>query len=104
MDVSTRNVEVEAILANPDRKILPGMYGVVEINTGVATEYLTVPQTAISYNPYGNLVYILKENHRGLGTGFANFMSGEIGQLIFKRAYLAPSFKFLSIRPVKLNE
>ncbi len=61
VDVSTRNVEVEAILANPDRKILPGMYGVVEINTGVATEYLTVPQTAISYNPYGNLVYILKE-------------------------------------------
>lgn len=51
-----------------------------------------------------DLVYILKENHRGLGTGFANFMSGEIGQLIFKRAYLAPSFKNLSIRPVKLNE
>lgn len=51
-----------------------------------------------------DLVYILKENHRGLGTGFSNFMSGEIGQLIFKRAYLAPSFKNLSIRPVKLNE
>ncbi len=51
-----------------------------------------------------DLVYILKENYRGLGTGFANFMSGEIGQIIFKRAYLAPSFKNLSIRPVKLNE
>lgn len=51
-----------------------------------------------------DLVYILKENHRGLGTGFANFMSGESGQLVFKRAYLAPSFKNLSIRPVKLNE
>lgn len=51
-----------------------------------------------------DLVYILKENHKGLGTGFANFMSGEIGQLIFKRAYLAPSHKGLGIRPVKLNE
>jgi phosphate transport system substrate-binding protein len=51
-----------------------------------------------------DLVYILKENYRGLGTGFANFMSGEIGQLIFRRAYLAPAQKKLSIRPVKLNE
>ncbi len=51
-----------------------------------------------------DLVYILKENHKGLGTGFANFMSGEIGQLIFKRAYLAPAQKNFGIRPVKLNE
>jgi len=51
-----------------------------------------------------DLVYILKENYNGLGTGFANFMSGEIGQLIFKRAYLAPAQKRFGIRPVKLNE
>jgi phosphate transport system substrate-binding protein len=51
-----------------------------------------------------DLVYILKENHKGLGTGFANFMSGEVGQLIFKRAYLAPAQKTFGIRPVKLNE
>jgi len=51
-----------------------------------------------------DLVYILKENYNGLGNGFANFMSGEIGQLIFKRAYLAPAQKRFGIRPVKLNE
>ena len=51
-----------------------------------------------------DLVYILKEKHRGLGKGFADFMSGEIGQLIFKRAYLAPAQKKFGIRPVKLNE
>jgi phosphate transport system substrate-binding protein len=51
-----------------------------------------------------DLVYILKENYRGLGTGFANFMSGEPGQLIFRRAYLAPAQKKLGIRPVKLKE
>jgi phosphate transport system substrate-binding protein len=51
-----------------------------------------------------DLVYILKENYKGLGTGFANFMSGEIGQIIFNRAYLAPTLKNLGIRPVKLNE
>lgn len=51
-----------------------------------------------------DLVYLLKENYRGLGTGFANFMSGEIGQIIFNRSYLAPTLKKLGIRPVKLNE
>lgn len=51
-----------------------------------------------------DLVYILKENYRGLGTGFANFMSGETGQKIFRRAYLVPAKKNFGIRPVKLKE
>jgi phosphate transport system substrate-binding protein len=51
-----------------------------------------------------DLVYILKERHHGLATGFAHFVSGEIGQLIFRRAYLAPAQKRLGIRPVRLNE
>lgn len=51
-----------------------------------------------------DLVYILKENHDGLGRGFANFMSGEIGQLIFKRSYLSPGQKRFENRPVRLNE
>ena len=51
-----------------------------------------------------DLVYILKENYPGLGHGFADFMSGEIGQLIFRRAYLMPVTKNFGIRPVRLNE
>ncbi len=51
-----------------------------------------------------DLNYILKENYKGLGKGFADYMSGEIGQLIFKRAYLAPAQKDFGIRPVRLNE
>ncbi|MGZ8515735.1 MAG: PstS family phosphate ABC transporter substrate-binding protein [Chitinophagaceae bacterium] len=51
-----------------------------------------------------DLVYILKENYRGLGKGFADFMSGEIGQLIFKRAYLMPAQKDLIVRPIRVRE
>ena len=51
-----------------------------------------------------DLVYILKENYRGLGKGFADFMSGEIGQLIFKRAYLMPAQKDFIIRPIRVRE
>jgi phosphate transport system substrate-binding protein len=50
-----------------------------------------------------DLVYILKENHKGLGHGFADFMSGEIGQKIFKRAYLFPAKMNLNIQVVRVN-
>jgi len=46
------------------------------------------------------LYYILKENTSGLGFGFVNFMSLERGQLIFRRAYLAPGKMFFGIRKV----
>ncbi len=51
-----------------------------------------------------DLVYILKENYKGLGTAFTNFMSGETGQLIFRRAYLVPALKTFNIRPARLKE
>ncbi len=57
-----------------------------------------------SYPMVRDLVYTLKEDHKGLGTGFTDFMAGEIGQLIFKRAYLAPALNNFYIRKVKLRE
>ncbi len=49
------------------------------------------------------LYYILKENYNGLGSGFANFLEYEKGQLIFRRAYLAPTKISFSIREATLN-
>ncbi|MFV0605838.1 MAG: PstS family phosphate ABC transporter substrate-binding protein [Niabella sp.] len=51
-----------------------------------------------------DLTYILKESYRGLGSGFAEFISGEIGQLVFKRAYLMPGRKNFIIRQAELKE
>ena len=51
-----------------------------------------------------DLTYILKESHKGLGSGFAAFLRNEIGQLIFKRAYLMPGRRYFIMRPVQLNE
>lgn len=50
------------------------------------------------------LYYILKENYAGLGSGFSNFMTLERGQLIFKRAYLAPARMALQVRRVDMEE
>ncbi len=49
------------------------------------------------------LYYILKENYNGLGSGFANFMEYEKGQLIFRRAYLGPAKMNFSIRSATIN-
>lgn len=64
-DPATRNVTVEATVKNPEKKLLPGMYGVVHITIGSPKNVLTLPQAAITYNPYGDAVYILKEKEKG---------------------------------------
>lgn len=61
IDPSTRNVQVEATLPNCDNKLLPGMYGTVEINVGKPSDFLTLPQTAITFNPYGEIAYTIAE-------------------------------------------
>lgn len=61
VDTTTRNVEVEATIANPTNHLIPGMFASVEIITGQPQRFLTLPQTAISFNPYGQLVYIVKQ-------------------------------------------
>jgi len=50
------------------------------------------------------LYYIVKENYAGLGSGFSNFLTGEKGQLIFRRAYLAPSRMSLQVRTMDVEE
>ncbi len=59
IDASTRNIQIRATLKNPDHKLLPGMYATVDIATGAPRNYITLPQTAITYNPYGDIVYIV---------------------------------------------
>ena len=59
VDASSRNVQVRATLKNADHKLLPGMYATVDISTGAPRNYITLPQTAITYNPYGDTVYVV---------------------------------------------
>jgi len=64
VESATRNVSIRATLENKDHKLLPGMYATVDVISGKPKHYITLPQTAITYNPYGNLVYLVK--HKGV--------------------------------------
>ena len=61
VDVKTRNVEVEATMDNPQFELYPGMFISAEVETGAQKRYLTLPQTAISFNPYGEIAYIVQQ-------------------------------------------
>ncbi len=61
VDVKTRNVEVEATIGNPHLELYPGMFVAAEVGTGAQKRYLTLPQTVISFNPYGEIAYIVQQ-------------------------------------------
>ena len=61
VDSDTRNVQVEAKVANPDQLLAPGMFANVNVDVGSEKRYLTLPQTAVVYNPYGETVFVVKK-------------------------------------------
>lgn len=67
VDEATRNVQVRATFPNPDHKLMPGMFGHVVIDVGQPQKYLTLPQTAIVFNPYGTTAFLIqsKDNQEG---------------------------------------
>jgi membrane fusion protein (multidrug efflux system) len=64
IDSATRNVQVRATLPNDHLLLRPGMFATVSVPQGSAQTLVTLPQTAVSYNPYGDTVFIVTQ-----GTG-----------------------------------
>ncbi len=67
VDPATRNVLVRASLPNPQHRMLPGTFANVEVRSSAAQRRLTLPQTAITFNPYGNTVFVVEEKGKGPG-------------------------------------
>lgn len=59
VDLATRNVGVEATVPNPGKLLVPGMFTRVAVDAGGSERHLTLPQTAISYAPYGDTVFVV---------------------------------------------
>ncbi len=65
VEESTRNIKVRAVFKNPDRKLLPGMFAHITSIIGAPQKKLTLPQTSITFNPYGSTVYIVSKDESG---------------------------------------
>jgi membrane fusion protein (multidrug efflux system) len=56
----TRTIVVRGRIANPDRRLLPGMFANLEVLAGEPQDVVTVPRTAITYSLYGDSIYVVK--------------------------------------------
>src|SRR5262245_46798013 len=61
VDESTRNVQVQATLANPAAKLRPGMFVQAEVAVGTTGAVIALPASAISYAPYGDSVFVVTD-------------------------------------------
>jgi membrane fusion protein, multidrug efflux system len=57
----TRNIRVQATIANPDHILKPGMFATTTVVLPDKPPVVTVPETAVDYTLYGDSVYLLTE-------------------------------------------
>jgi membrane fusion protein (multidrug efflux system) len=65
VDAGTRNFQAEATIPNPERRLMPGMFARVAVLAGDVKRYVTLPQTSITYNPYGATVFLAQKKPDG---------------------------------------
>lgn len=61
VDAATRNVRVQATVANPDEALHPGMFVNVAIVLPTREPVITIPATAVLYAPYSDSVFVVEE-------------------------------------------
>lgn len=61
VDSATRNVRVQATVANPDEALRPGMFVTLEAVLPQQEQVVVIPATAVSFAPYGDSVFVVSE-------------------------------------------
>ncbi|MDZ7747931.1 MAG: efflux RND transporter periplasmic adaptor subunit [Halofilum sp. (in: g-proteobacteria)] len=64
----TRNVAVRGRLSNPEGRLRPGMFVDVAVQLPAQQDVITLPQTAVTYNPYGDSVFLVNETRADDGS------------------------------------
>jgi membrane fusion protein (multidrug efflux system) len=67
VDVETRNYMIRALLSNEKHILHPGLFAEVTVRLPETRQIVTVPQTAVTYNPYGEFVYVVEEEQSAGG-------------------------------------
>ena len=85
VSAESRNVTARAVFANPDRKLLPGMFADLTVTTGQPASVLTVPRTAIVYSLYGDSVFVVKAAPHAREQGGVSDNGGPSGLIVERR-------------------
>lgn len=60
VQITTRNVRVQALVENPDHALLPGMFADVRVTVNQQLPVVVVPREAVAFTPYGEAVFLLE--------------------------------------------
>jgi membrane fusion protein, multidrug efflux system len=85
VSADSRNVTARAAFANPDRKLLPGMFANLTVTTGEPAALLTLPRTAIVYSLYGDNVFVVTAAPHAREQGGLDDKSGMSGLIVERR-------------------
>lgn len=109
VDPSTRNIQVQATVANPQGRLHPGMFVQVEVNVGASRSVLPLPASAINYAPFGDSVYVLADlkgpdgkTYRGVSQEFVK-LQGSRGDQVGVVSGLKPGDEVVSSGVFKLR-
>jgi len=61
VDAATRNIRIQATVANSREKLRPGMFAEVAVVLSARNEVLAIPATSVLYAPYGDSVFVVEE-------------------------------------------
>jgi membrane fusion protein (multidrug efflux system) len=85
VDAATRNIKVQATVANSQERLRPGMFVNVAVVLPSREEVLVIPATAVLYAPYGDTVFVVHEKETEEGLQPSEFVEQKIVQLGEKR-------------------
>ena len=60
VDTSTRNIQIQATIRNPEHLLRSGMFAGVQVALPERDNVVMVPSTAIQYAPYGDSVFVIE--------------------------------------------
>jgi membrane fusion protein (multidrug efflux system) len=61
VDTATRNLQVQAVFANTDARLRPGMFVQAQVALGKSASMVVLPASAISYAPYGDSIFVVED-------------------------------------------
>ena len=85
VDAATRNIRIQATVANSQERLRPGMFVNVSVVLPPREEVLAIPTTAVLYAPYGDTVFVVDTKKSEKGVEPVNVVKQKIVKLGEKR-------------------
>lgn len=104
VDAATRSLRLRATLGNPGQRLRPGMFAEIDVLLPAEEPVLTIPRTAVTYNPYGDSVFLAREQDGQLVAQRRQIETGERrGERVAVTSGLEAGERVVSAGQVKLR-